>query len=290
MRRSIALTAAVLAAPALATATAATAHAAPAATSATASAPAPADALKRQFQTGRGVRVSQTARMSSDGTTLLKAKLNGKVQFGPTGPAAYDLAMRMTSGVKSGGGKSGNGSYRVISIKDRLYASGDVYDGLLPEGKTWVGGKGGSALFLQHPDVLEPAVLAALVKDPSGKHSRDGRRHQGTLTYAELYKLSSHFRATVRTKPTGESGKTEISWRLWLDGKGLPQRAAVTETLSIGKSSLTTTSDTRFSGWGSKVTVTAPPADQVADEKDLGADVPDPKELVNTLGSHRSND
>ncbi|GGK56030.1 hypothetical protein Ppa06_10990 [Planomonospora parontospora subsp. parontospora] len=150
-----------------------------------------------------------------------------------------------------------------------------------------MGGKGGP-LFLQHPDVLEPVVPAALVKDPSGKHSRDGLRHQGTLTYAEPYKLSPGFRAALRTKPTGESAKAELSWRLWLDGKGLPRRAAVSETLAVGKSSLTTTSDTRFSGWGSKVTVTAPPADQVIDEKDLPSDAPDPKELVNTLGSHRN--
>ncbi|GAT66532.1 hypothetical protein PS9374_02182 [Planomonospora sphaerica] len=282
MRRSIALTAAVLAAPALATATSAAAHAAPTATAVATAAPAPADALKRQFQTGRGVRVTQTAHMFSGKTTLLKAELKGRLEFGPTGPAAYDLAMRMTSGKGSG-----NDSYRAINVKNRLYASGDAYNGLLPEGKKWVSGKGGP-LFLQHPDVLEPVVLAALVKDPSGKHSRDGLRHQGTLTYAELYKLSPGFRATLRTKPTGESAEAEISWRLWLDGKGLPRRAAVSETLAIGKSSLTRTSDTRFSGWGSKVTVTAPPADHVIDEKDLPSDAPEPKELVNTLSSHRN--
>jgi hypothetical protein len=284
MRRSIALTAAVLIAPALATATSAAAQAAPA---------GPADALKGQFKTGRGVQITQTMRMSTDGKPLLKTEGKGKLQFGPTGPVAYDLTTRVIAdpAVKKELEKQGaEGTdlsdafrpYRMIGVKNRLYASGGVYEKQLPEGKSWVGFEGGP-VYAQAPDVLEPAVLTALVKAPSGKHSRDGLRHQGTLSYAELYKISPSFRGSLGTKPTGELGRTKLSWRLWLDGKGLPQRVAVSETLSIGESSLTTTAETRYTGWGSKVTVTVPPADQVVDAKDLSADLPDPKELVNSL-------
>ncbi|GAA3136191.1 hypothetical protein GCM10010466_28720 [Planomonospora alba] len=287
MRRWIALTAAALTAPALVTATSASAQAATA---------SPADALKRQFKPGHGVQVSQTSSMSVGGEAVrLSVKSEGRLQFGPAGPVASDLTVRMVADAETKKelertGEDGEpllprgalGPYRMISVKGSTYASGGIYSDRLPEGKKWVRSKEDGTLFVaQTPDVLEPAVLAALVKDSDGKHSRDGLRHRGTVTYAELYRISPSFRTAIGAEPTGRTGKTEISWRLWLDGKGLPRRVVSSETLPVGRTSLTSTSDSRFRGWGAKVAIAAPPAAQVIDEKDLPSDIPTPKEVVN---------
>ncbi|MBG0813507.1 hypothetical protein [Planomonospora sp. ID82291] len=288
MRRSIALTAAMLIAPALATATSTSAQAAPA---------DPANALRQQFKAGHGVQITQTARTVVDGTTGFTFAAKGRLQFGPTGPVAYDITTRMTTTAKGAGNQGDEESsafgsldpYRTINVGNRVYVSGGAYGKQLPEGKTWVSFKGGP-VYAPAPDVLEPAVLTALVKAPAGRHSRDGLRHQGTLTYAELYKISSSFRTSIGARPTDELGKSRFSWRLWLDGKGLPRRVTVSEALSAEESSMTSTVETRYTGWGSKVTVTAPPADQVVDAKDLPAELPDPKELVNALTTGPAGD
>ncbi|MEV4246626.1 hypothetical protein AB0J63_24770 [Streptosporangium canum] len=61
--------------------------------------------------------------------------------------------------------------------------------------------------------------------------------------------------------------RAKITWQLRVDGKG-PVTRLVTGGAFDGLVD-DSASDTRYTGWGSAVTVTAPSADQVIDEDDV---------------------
>jgi hypothetical protein len=300
MRRWIALTAAVLSAPALVTATAATAQAAPA---------DPAYALKRQFQADRGVKITEITRIDDtyymlDAPTMTKTKIDGTVQFSPSGPVASDVTMLKSADPqrrKSLETPDWDGRptvpigtftpHHVIGVGNHFYISDGIYTDRLPAGKTWVRSEKSnntlSPTTRQQLNLLNPAVLRALVNSPTGRHSGDGLRHQGSITYGKLSKIlgtSLAFPGPFRVFV--DFDKWKISWRLWLDDKGLPKRLTTSELYHHPYASMTMTTDTRYSGWGTLLSITAPSSDQVIGEEYLPEDLPEFKVLVNAATTH----
>ncbi|MCG5217275.1 hypothetical protein [Streptosporangium sp. KLBMP 9127] len=299
MRRLIAVVAAALVAPALATATPASAQ--------TAAGPNPADALKKQFKNDHGLRFTESVKTSLDGDVYITNLLKGTYEFGKSGIAAADVTSRAklsdefldaleereddeeTESLRQTV-KMLTTPMRIIALKGVTYLSSPVFTEQLPAGKTWVSSKGAAAMnpariSNQSVNVFEPRTLKGLLADAARKTNGgtvDGAKttlYQGTITYAELYKLSPAFRGQHINKLSAKAGKTKLAWQLWLDSKDLPRRVVTTiSEKSDGMLSAVRT-DTRLSGWGVKVDLKAPAADLVADQDDLDEELPEIPEL-----------
>ncbi|GII03169.1 hypothetical protein [Planobispora takensis] len=292
MKRWLALAATTLVASAAAVALPAAAQAAPAAD--------PVQAVKRQFKAGHGVEVHEISRLT-DKDSSLGIRLNGDLQFGSAGPVASDFTLSWVIDPKtreqleklSTDGESFTATVfapqRVVVADKRAYFSGEPYRGQLPEGKTWVRLKEKVPtpnLSSQGIDIFDPAVLKTVLKTSVGKPSA-GARYQGVVTYAELLKARGE--AALLPKYGKKFAQRKVSWRLWTDDKGLPQRLRTSESTGTGKSLTVTTTDTRYTNWGIPLSIIAPPADQVIEDKDLPTGIVDPKEVINTLSARQDD-
>ncbi|WP_405144689.1 hypothetical protein OG589_42850 [Sphaerisporangium sp. NBC_01403] len=276
MRRLIALAATALVAPALAMAAPSTAHAAP--TTAKAAPKNAVEALRLQFAKKTTVRMDEDTRMKLDGKDLFRYRQVGVLRFGKSGVDAYD-----TKTVSNFGGEGGDSTVRMIVVDGKAYLKSPLYDDLLPAGRTWVrtsapsGGNSTSSLI----DVLQPKVLKAVLGSTKAKGNGGkvgGARTtllRGSITLAQLAKVSptvADLAKSLKTKKT-----VTLPWKMWVGGDQLPRRFQTVFPLStsplVGDISITT--DARFTSWGGKVAIKAPPADLVVDEKDLEGDLPE---------------
>ncbi|MEV7010467.1 hypothetical protein [Streptosporangium sp. NPDC051022] len=288
MRRCVALAAAVLVASVSISTAPAAAQTAP---------PDPARAIKRQLLAGHGVRISESTLTPRDNMPPAKRRYDINLQLGPTGPVAFDNTHRQVP--VPGSGKKGKDTppyvddfrqYRTIAVKEGVYVSGGLYESLLPPGKTWMrveiphdfkidSGFIARLLTQQTIDVFDPAVMKVMLKGATAKPVSGGFSYQGEVSWAELYKAAKKTYAPLFRGLSGvELDSRKVPWRLWTDSKGLPSRLVSTEDGSPAAQRI----DTRYTGWGSPVVVTAPPADQVIDEAALTGGVPEPNERVNT--------
>ncbi|MEV4243898.1 hypothetical protein AB0J63_10860 [Streptosporangium canum] len=259
---------AVLGAPALAS----TAHA---------QAADPITALKSQFSSGRGVNFVDTTKVQGSQGNMVLAKRTGAFQFGPSGISASDQTAQLRfkesdfEGITEGEEDEEISKFftglakpeRVVRIKNTTYVSGGVMGEFMPADKTWVRFPddmlGFTGTMSQFVNVAEPATLKALLA-----HATKGAgTYSGKITFGELNKVSPWFRAS-RGAPTASTAKTVVSWKLFLGSDRLAKRLVTTYSMG-GSDESSVTVDTRYTGWGSKVTVKAPPADQVADMKEL---------------------
>ena len=158
---------------------------------------------------------------------------------------------------------------RVVRIKNATYISGGMFGEFLPADKTWlrydtVAGFTGS--LSQLVNVAEPSTLKALLAHATVKRAGT---YAGKITFGELYKVSPWFRVSVGQPMSGRTGKVSMSWKLYLGADKLAKR--LTTSYPAGSKDAVTV-DTGYTGWGSKVTVTTPPADQVAKLSELEFD------------------
>ncbi|GAA3444166.1 hypothetical protein [Planomonospora venezuelensis] len=238
-------------------------------------APDPLAALKGQLATGRGVAFSDVTKTTSGGKSRVFSRLKGSLGFSRSGIASADMTGRLHVPEKDKEVLPGLGKLdrpeRVIWVKNISYVSGGLFGEVLPEGKKWLRTPGmafGIVGVSSHSvNAAEPATLKALLARATVKHPS---AYSGKITFSELYKVSPWFRASFGGKPTAKEAKTVITWKLALGAGRLPARltAAYRGTEGTTKGS-TVTMDTRYTGWGSKVTVKAPPADQVARPDEL---------------------
>ncbi|GII66458.1 hypothetical protein Skr01_65430 [Sphaerisporangium krabiense] len=278
MRRLIALTATALVAPALALAASATAHAAP--KPATTS---PLDALRQQLAKRTTVRIDERTDLRL-GRAALRYRETGVVRFGTSGPDASDTKVRVSNGKETQSG-------RLIAIGGKVYYKSSPFDEALPAGKTWVRTPGlpRNPLLL---DVLQPQTLKALIthtksRTPGGVVG--GTRTtllRGSITLGELAKAAPS--GTIPVLLDDKEKDTALPWKLWVGGDQLPRRFA--SDLALGQKSslagLRVVVDARYTAWGGKVTIQAPPADQVIDMKDLNddEDLPEARpDLITTI-------
>ncbi|MER7127627.1 hypothetical protein [Streptosporangium saharense] len=258
MRRWIAPLAAALLAPALTITAPTAAQAAPV---------DPVKALRQRLASGDGVHVTETGHAPLKDGTLI-AHRTGALRLSPSGVAALDVVRRDTARSTSGIGTQLRVE-RVITVGGRNYTSSPRFADRLPQGREWVTDTRGNTrwevlLGDQALNALEPSTLALLLR--TAKHrlpNGDGVQYRGTVTLARLYDASPSFRERRGHIPLGGTGKLSVRWRLWLDTRGLPARLVTEDPHGDD--------DIRYTGWGSRIAVVAPPADQVVDARDLGS-------------------
>ncbi|GHE34142.1 hypothetical protein GCM10017673_41340 [Streptosporangium violaceochromogenes] len=241
----------------------------------------PVTALKSRIRSGHGVKFADITKMSdSSGNKKVFAQRKGVFRFGTSGIAASDQTgrLRFTKSeidALTGGNEEEPSKWltglakpeRVIRIGNVTYVSGGVFGEYLPEDKSWlrlpVPSLGATGTTSQVVNVAEPATLKALLAHAT----QSAGSYRGKITFGELYRVSPWFRAATMAPPTGKAKKTVVSWSLSVDANRLARRLTATYPLGAGGVKLTVETD--YSGWGSPVTVKAPPADQVAGPRDL---------------------
>ncbi|MET8049993.1 MULTISPECIES: hypothetical protein [unclassified Streptosporangium] len=296
MRRTIAaLTGATVAAlmvPTLVTVAPASAQTAQTTKTAQAAKSDPVSALKRQFRTHRGVKLTENTKIVGAGKKqrTIFTRRNGVLEFGKSGLVASDLTTKFNLPTQDGEFKGLFTPSRTISLKNVSYTSGGFFADSMPEGKKWLRVPGGGLVLVspvqQIISTVEPGTLKATLAHTGARRpggTWDGTRttvHSGTITLGELFKVSPSVRAMLGTKPTGRSATLPVTWKIYIGSDQLVRRivSSYTEsTRGLNSTELTYVNDTRYTGWGTKVTVKAPPADQVADfdELTVGADQPE---------------
>ncbi|GAA2821441.1 hypothetical protein [Nonomuraea rubra] len=217
----------------------------------------PVRALKSELASGRGVRFTETTTLTGDGKTKIQSR-KGTFQFNAKGVAAADITATPAGGARE----------RTISIGNVSYTSGGMWEGRLPEGKSWLKSKallgGGSGFYGQVINPAEPKTLAALVK----KGKLRGSTLTGKITFKELEKASRWFGASI---PLRMHDDTKVSYTLTLTSAGLVSRVkssyAATGVFDRNEfEGKTITIDSRFTGWGAKVSVKAPDPETVTTE------------------------
>lgn len=241
-------------------------------------------ALKRQLRSEHGVRISEATRFYYGAKSKVSGsgiRISGSLQLAPSGPVAADFAWweLPRPGDKLRSTKSN--PYRVIRVGTTVYDDAAHYPGgPVPEGKKWVHfpnkhrGRMGRDLArdasLQPIDVYAPSMLRAVLGRSTGKPVSGGFLYYGTMSYQEFVKVStSAFINWTSGRPVTAKTKGKISWRLWTGRDGVLRRLVTADTVGGGKDPLVKRSDTRYTGWGFHLVVSAPPAREVIDEADL---------------------
>jgi hypothetical protein len=202
----------------------------------------PVKALNATIVPGHGVRFTGSVTWT-DGTDERGARdLKGVFQFGKKDVAAFDITM-----------KDGDEQQRVIGIGKTGYYSGGFITGLLPEGKTWYKEKnrGMPDSWSQFINPAEAKTLARLLKNGTTK----GDTVSGSITVKELKAVSAWVSAARIGK---EHDGVKISYTLTLSSAGLVSRVRSTYALAEDGTTYTSTVDSRYTGWGGKVSVKAP--------------------------------
>ncbi|MEU4829760.1 hypothetical protein [Streptosporangium sp. NPDC023615] len=265
----------------------------PATATSPAAAVSPVTALRRQFGEHVGLRISDLGRVYRAGKPMVTIWRRGRVEFDATGVYGTDTTGRTELGrgaVKEMENLLGRrlGSTRVICFPDEAYLSGPGYETWLPEGKTWLGLIGPAnikqtAALPQIVDIFEPSTLGTLLSHTAVRRKlRSGTYLRGTVTLRTLYRASPSLRDRLAGPPRGRSATTPVGFRLWLDRSNLVRRLSTTwrQPLPGGPQKYTTTLvDTRYTGWGSSVTLAPPPPEDTADAGRVGADIPPPAVL-----------
>jgi hypothetical protein len=212
----------------------------------------PVRALKGEFVAGHGVRFTETSILSGPKTKVQSRK--GTLQFNAKGIAAFDIVTTFPKRRE-----------RVISIGKVSYITGDPSD-RLPEGKTYAKGKsetaGAGGFNGQVINPAEPKTLATLIKRGKlTKHAITGK-----TTFKELDKISPWFKRSV---PLRVQDDTTVTYALTLTSAGLVSRvkSSYAATAVFGASDYdakTITIDSRFTGWGAKISIKAPDPKTVA--------------------------
>ncbi|MER6825944.1 hypothetical protein ABT352_08140 [Streptosporangium sp. NPDC000563] len=245
----------------------------------------PVSALKKQFKSGLGVTYVDTTKVRASYGSAVTAQRKGVFQFGASGINASDQTTKLRFKASDIAAISEELSEedakvlagltspeRVIRVKNTSYISGGIFGQFLPDDKTWLktpsGILGNNGRLSQLVNPAEPATLKALLARATVKRPT---AYSGKITFGELYKVSPWFRAGIFIPPTAKQSKTVVQWKLVLGSDLLARKLTTSYSAgALGAPGGTTLSvETRYTGWGSKVTVKAPPADQVAQPGDL---------------------
>lgn len=94
-----------------------------------------------------------------------------------------------------------------VSVGHTYYVSGGIFSALLPDDKQWMSGPGEPA-FAAYGDqlinVFEPATLSRLLSTATGKK---GDQYRGSITFAQLYKLSPPSACSSGSSPRARSAR-----------------------------------------------------------------------------------
>ncbi|MEV4250194.1 hypothetical protein AB0J63_43170 [Streptosporangium canum] len=228
---------------------------------------APADpvkALKSQFIAGKGVRFTDRITMIEDGKGAPYLGRTGAFQFGKAGIVASDITS--TDAPSADERADPPVPARTIRIGTTSYSRGGTYSDKMPKGKSWYKDPDGmtgdvDGWFSQLVNVAEPATLASLLKGAK----RTGATYTGSTTFGKLAKVSPWFRASL---PIRSSNSAVVTFKLTVNRSGLPQRLITSFPItgifdSSGWEGKAISAETRFTGWGTRVSIKAPPASKV---------------------------
>lgn len=244
-----------------------------AATPAQAAAPAdPVKALKSQMAAGKGVKSTDVMSFVELAGKTAFLRRTGVLQYGKPVKGGmgdiyaadinadytqHDGPVFKTIGISLA-------DEHTISIGKISYVKGEMPKPL-PKGKSWLKVRapmpgGSSSIYCQQPNPAEPATLQALIKGGQ----KTGRTYKGSISKAQLWQVSPWYRAATLLKDNDGA----LDYELTLGPDNLPQRLLTTfpatEILGVTLAGDDVfTIETRFTGWGSKVRVTPPPAGQV---------------------------
>ncbi|MEV4455042.1 hypothetical protein [Microbispora sp. NPDC049633] len=232
----------------------------------------PVKALGQQFAPGRGVLVSETARVtSSSSKQTYVSHTTGSIGFGKSGVTGYDLTSRLeiTPALQASTPREQlddlRDPLRVVNVGPDTYVQGFGW-GPMPAGKTWTrfgrntatwgdyGRRGDQVVDVLSPARLKFVISKAVVHRPG--------EYRGTLRTQDLY---------AEQGPMNPD-KHKVSFRLFVGENGLPIRLVTRweekdyeftrddEWVSTVYANVV---DTRYHHWGAKVRITAPPASRV---------------------------
>ncbi|MEU4572084.1 hypothetical protein ACBI99_12900 [Nonomuraea sp. ATR24] len=241
----------------------------------------PVTAVKKHVAPGKGVKFTERTTVIEDGQRAVFLRRHGSFAFGRSGIAASDITGKLAINASDLDAEEDSliaamtKSERTIRIGTTSYLSGGIWSTVLPEGETWYKAPNGPPAGIlgvlgQPVNIAEPATLKALFKN--AKATSGG--YTGKITVGELRKASAWFRASrMGAKDTAKTLKTPINWRLTVDAKGLPTRLVTTfSAVALAMDSGSLSVDTRFTGWGGKLTIKAPTADQVTTDLEEGGE------------------
>ncbi|GIH22813.1 hypothetical protein Aph01nite_11230 [Acrocarpospora phusangensis] len=238
----------------------------------------PIKALQAQFVAGRGVKLKTVLQVRVKGGKGTVTQELGAVRFGAKGAVASDLSekTRYDKGYFNESSKDERETKkslerpgRVISLPKVTYVQGPRAGEGLPEGKYWVRKRPippvPSGIIIS---VFEPNTVKTLIARAA---SVRGGVVKGSTTSAKMAALSPVFRKQYGPGGKSESGQiSKITYAFSLNSEGLITRLSVKLRMPVGDGTVVDYSSvTRLYNWGAKVSVSAPPADAVADEKDL---------------------
>ncbi|GAA4939434.1 hypothetical protein HD597_009105 [Nonomuraea thailandensis] len=249
----------------------------------------PVVAVKKQLVAGKGVKFTERTTVDDGSMREVFLRRSGTLQFGKSGIAASDITgkLNISASDLQGLDESGENAElasmlkamaqpeRTIRIGTTSYLSGNIWALQMPEGKTWFKApKGPTGGFLgtfgQPLNLAEPATLKTLLKGAK----TTGSGYTGKTLLGDLWKTSPWLRATWLDKPSAKAQKTAISWRITVNKAGLPTRLVTTFPMAaLGAGGKGTVSvDTSYTGWGSAVSIKAPPAEEVTSKFKDGED------------------
>ncbi|WP_157245684.1 hypothetical protein [Nonomuraea typhae] len=219
----------------------------------------PVGVLKSLVKPGAGVRFTETATVTDDGSQVDLVSRKGAFALGRKSVAASDLTTKPISPTLRL--KDDRKPERVISIGKDIYVGGGLWAGELPKGKSWVKTratflKGGVyGRYGQPINPAEPATLAALLK----RAEQAGGAYTGTVTLRELAKISPWFSGTSQIG----RDETQLTYRITVTSAGVVSKVSSTMpadrvTGQPGFDDETVTVVSAFTGWGKKVSIKAP--------------------------------
>ncbi|TXK35924.1 hypothetical protein [Nonomuraea sp. C10] len=244
----------------------------------------PVAAVKKQLVAGKGVKFSERTTLSTSFMREIFVRRTGTIGFRKNGVAASDITGKFNIKASDLGEeapelvKAMAKPERTIWLGKTSYLSGGIWAGVVPEGKTWFkmpnGPTGGLSGVVGQPlNVAEPVTLRTMFKN--AKAVKGG--YAGKVTIRDIRKVSPWFRATLQLdKPSAKLLGAQISWRLSVDAKGLPTRLVTTYPFGVldgtPKKNETLSVDTRYSGWGTKVSIKAPTEDDATTKPKEGSE------------------
>lgn len=231
----------------------------------------PVKALQAQYTGRTGVKIETVRKTSLPKGKTVTLQQTGVARFGASGPVAwrlttntqYSKAFRNALDAKERASLTADeGEVRTIWVRKTRYAAGERFPGKMPENKTWARSSE-PELSPSGPllDVFDPKVLKALLSRASSTRNgvvKGAVTAVPPLPEAVRRQLGLTKDAKVKRPPT-------INYTLWLDDKGLVTRLAATTSFTYRGSAITVSSDTRYTAWGSKPTIYAPPDYEVID-------------------------
>ncbi|MEV5413982.1 hypothetical protein AB0K60_34765 [Thermopolyspora sp. NPDC052614] len=248
--------------------------------------PNPVNALRKQFAANGGVKYRSSTKLKNQ----LVATTTGSFRFGRSGVVASTLTtrIRVDPADLSENPLLAALPERTIKIGDTTYINSGVLRSELPPGRPWVEVNKGPAtgllgVFGQLINPTEPATLKTLLA--AGRSKRpggvvDGSKttvYSGTVTIARLYKVSPWLRGALLVKPDAKLARTKLDWRLYVGADGLPRRVVSSwspAALGAGKAKLST--DSRFTSWGTKVSIKPPADDEIIQIGETEAELTSP--------------